>query len=179
MRHRGLSPLAGHCTAWAGAWATSRQKLYLCPGRNAPLLGVWSRPCWLRIVNNYTDYWGAYTRHLDPEEHTPGKRNTQKIEWKHLTLRTRMKRLVRKTICFSKGCVPPFTPGVLYRVVRLTRPTILGEPYDTNRTCLPLAVLPHGAESWSCAWQRWKVTCLYSHRAAILSVTSPMASLRG
>ena len=27
---------------------------------------------------------------------------TQKVERKHLTLRTRMKRLVRKTICFSK-----------------------------------------------------------------------------
>ena len=51
----------------------------------------------------YTDYWGAYTRHLDPEEHTPDKRNTQKIERKHLTLRTRIKRLVRKTICFSKS----------------------------------------------------------------------------
>jgi insertion element IS1 protein InsB len=45
---------------------------------------------------------GAYTRHLDPDEHCPGKRNTQKIERKHLTLRTRMKRLARKTICFSK-----------------------------------------------------------------------------
>ena len=34
--------------------------------------------------------------------HSPGKRHTQKIERKHLTLRTRIKRLVRKTICFSK-----------------------------------------------------------------------------
>jgi IS1 family transposase len=49
-----------------------------------------------------TDYWGAYSRHLDPDVHCPGKRNTQKIERKHLTLRTRIKRLVRKTICFSK-----------------------------------------------------------------------------
>jgi insertion element IS1 protein InsB len=32
-----------------------------------------------------------------------GKRNTQKIERKHLTLRTRIKRLARKTICFSKS----------------------------------------------------------------------------
>src|SRR5438874_7271189 len=39
-----------------------------------------------------TDYWGAYTRHLDPDVHSPGKRNTQKIERKHLTLRTRIKR---------------------------------------------------------------------------------------
>jgi insertion element IS1 protein InsB len=50
-----------------------------------------------------TDHGGAYTRHLDPDVHSPGKRNTQKIERKHLTLRTRMKRLVRKTICFSKS----------------------------------------------------------------------------
>jgi len=33
----------------------------------------------------------------------PGKRNTQKIERKHLTLRTRIKRLTRKTICFSRS----------------------------------------------------------------------------
>jgi len=31
-----------------------------------------------------------------------GKRKTQKIERKHLVLRTRIKRLARKTICFSK-----------------------------------------------------------------------------
>jgi insertion element IS1 protein InsB len=51
----------------------------------------------------HTDYWGAYTRHLEPDVHNPGKRNTQRIERKHLTLRTRIKRLARKTICFSKS----------------------------------------------------------------------------
>jgi len=55
------------------------------------------------ITQYYTDHWGAYTRHLEPEIHSPGKRNTQKIERKHLTLRTRIKRLTRKTICFSKS----------------------------------------------------------------------------
>jgi insertion element IS1 protein InsB len=55
------------------------------------------------ITRYYTDYWGTYTRHLDANEHQPGKRNTQKIERKHLTLRTRIKRLTRKTICFSKS----------------------------------------------------------------------------
>jgi len=50
-----------------------------------------------------SDDWGAYSRHIDPERHVIGKRNTQKIERKHLTLRTRLKRLVRKTICFSKS----------------------------------------------------------------------------
>ena len=51
----------------------------------------------------YTDGWGAYRRHLDPRQHVVGKRRTQQLERKHLTLRTRIKRLVRKTICFSKS----------------------------------------------------------------------------
>jgi insertion element IS1 protein InsB len=55
------------------------------------------------IMKYYTDYWGAYTRHLDPDEHQAGKRNTPKIERKHLTLRARIKRLARKTICVSKS----------------------------------------------------------------------------
>jgi insertion element IS1 protein InsB len=37
------------------------------------------------ITRYYTDYWGAYARHLEAEEHQPGKRNTQQIERKHLT----------------------------------------------------------------------------------------------
>jgi insertion element IS1 protein InsB len=55
------------------------------------------------IMQFYTDAWGGYERHLDPTFHTVGKANTQTIERKHLTLRTRMKRLARKTICFSKS----------------------------------------------------------------------------
>jgi len=54
------------------------------------------------ITRFYTDGLGAYERHLPPAQHVVGKANTQKIELKHLTLRTRIKRLVRKTICFSK-----------------------------------------------------------------------------
>lgn len=50
-----------------------------------------------------TDGWGAYERHLPVEKHEVGKRKTQRIERKHLRLRTRIKRLVRKTICFSKS----------------------------------------------------------------------------
>ena len=55
------------------------------------------------ITRYYTDSWGAYERNLAPEVHSPGKRNTQQIERKHLTLRTRLKRLVCKTICLSKS----------------------------------------------------------------------------
>ena len=49
------------------------------------------------------DGWGAYERHLPAELHEVGKRKTQRIERKHLRLRTRIKRLARKTICFSKS----------------------------------------------------------------------------
>jgi hypothetical protein len=40
--------------------------------------------------------------HLDAEQHQVGKEHTQKIESKHINLRTRIKRLVRRTLCFSK-----------------------------------------------------------------------------
>jgi len=50
-----------------------------------------------------TDYLGTYERYISAENHCPDKKNMQKIERKHLTLRTRIKRLARKTICFSKS----------------------------------------------------------------------------
>jgi insertion element IS1 protein InsB len=52
------------------------------------------------ITRSHPDPWGAYARHLDPAEHHPGKRNTQNIARKPLTLRARMQRLGRKTLCF-------------------------------------------------------------------------------
>ena len=50
-----------------------------------------------------TDGWGAYETNLPVEMHEVGKRKTQTIERKHLRLRTRIKRLTRMTICFSKS----------------------------------------------------------------------------
>jgi insertion element IS1 protein InsB len=55
------------------------------------------------ITHFYTDGWGTYRRHLEPSMHTVGKQHTQKIEPKHLTLRARIKRLARKTSCFSRS----------------------------------------------------------------------------
>jgi len=57
------------------------------------------------ITRYYTDKAGVYQRHLPPVQHTVGKLTMQKIERKHLTLRTRLKRLARKTLCFSRSCV--------------------------------------------------------------------------
>jgi IS1 family transposase len=51
----------------------------------------------------YTDGAGVYGRHLPAAAHTIGKANTQQIERQHLTLRTRIKRLARRTMCFSKS----------------------------------------------------------------------------
>jgi insertion element IS1 protein InsB len=63
------------------------------------LQGLWEP---FGITRFYTDGWGAYERHIDPEQHVIGKQHTQKIASKHINLRTRIKRLVRRTICFSK-----------------------------------------------------------------------------
>ena len=51
----------------------------------------------------FTDYWWAYYDLLPTEIHQLGKDQTQSIERKHLDLRTRIKRLARRTICFSKS----------------------------------------------------------------------------
>ena len=51
----------------------------------------------------YTDGAGVYDRPLPAAAHTVGKIHTQQIERKPLTLRTRIKRLARKPMCFSKS----------------------------------------------------------------------------
>ena len=55
-----------------------------------------------KIKHYSSDGWGSYLRFLE-EIHTVSKALTTKIERKFLTLRTRIKRLCRKTICFSKS----------------------------------------------------------------------------
>ncbi|MCP4726581.1 MAG: transposase, partial [bacterium] len=54
------------------------------------------------IRKSHTDGSGTYSGKADCECHEVGKRNTQKTERRHLTLRTGIKRLARKTICFSE-----------------------------------------------------------------------------
>ena len=51
----------------------------------------------------YADNNYAYLEKISPDQLVSGKKNTQKIERDHLTLRTRIKGLCRKTICFSKN----------------------------------------------------------------------------
>jgi len=51
----------------------------------------------------YTDNWQSYGKYISPEKHVIGKDNTWKIERRNLNFRTHIKRLNRKTICFSKN----------------------------------------------------------------------------
>jgi insertion element IS1 protein InsB len=55
------------------------------------------------ISKYFTDDWASYAKYIPPDKQVIGKKGTQKIENKNLLLRTRIKRLARKTICFSKS----------------------------------------------------------------------------
>lgn len=57
----------------------------------------------IEIVAVYSDDNYAYHDVIPRNLLHTGKKNTQKIERKHLTFRTRLKRLARKTICYSKS----------------------------------------------------------------------------
>jgi IS1 family transposase len=50
-----------------------------------------------------TDGWPSYHRLLPREHHTKGRGGTLRVEQQHLNFRTRIKRLQRRTICFSKS----------------------------------------------------------------------------
>jgi insertion element IS1 protein InsB len=56
----------------------------------------------LSINHYYTDNWKSYQKYIPPEKHTVSKKKTQKIERQNLNFRTHLKRLCRRTICFSK-----------------------------------------------------------------------------
>jgi insertion element IS1 protein InsB len=58
------------------------------------------KPFDIKVV--YTDNNTAYQSHVTNSKVVTGKKNTQKIERKHLSLRTWCSRLVRKGIHFSK-----------------------------------------------------------------------------
>ena len=49
-----------------------------------------------------SDNWGSYSKYLSADKHYIGKDMTWKIERKNLNFRTHIKKLARKTICYSK-----------------------------------------------------------------------------
>ena len=54
------------------------------------------------VICYYTDDWQSYRKYIPSEKHAVGKSNTWRIERRNLNFRTHLKRLNRKTICFSK-----------------------------------------------------------------------------
>ncbi|MCP4157853.1 MAG: IS1 family transposase [bacterium] len=56
-----------------------------------------------RITRYYTDDWQSYRKYIPPERHVIGKADTWRIERRNLNFRTHIKRLNRKTICFSRN----------------------------------------------------------------------------
>ena len=56
-----------------------------------------------QVQNFYTDHWKSYPKFLNAKQHHIGKDGTQNIERKNLNFRTHLKRLQRRTICFSKS----------------------------------------------------------------------------
>ena len=56
------------------------------------------------ITRFYTDDWGAYERHLEPENHSVGKENTQKIERKKSDIKNTHQAIGSKNdMLFQKG----------------------------------------------------------------------------
>jgi insertion element IS1 protein InsB len=55
------------------------------------------------IKKYYTDHWDSYAMLLPSIQHIQGKDQTWQIERKNLNFRTHIKRLNRRTICYSKN----------------------------------------------------------------------------
>ena len=91
---------------WGVEKAAAGQVLAFVFGRRTPatfrrLLAVLAQAGWA-VEQWFADAGGAYAACLPAAQHQKGKAPMQRLERKHLTLRTRLKRLMRKTICFSK-----------------------------------------------------------------------------
>src|SRR5437660_803019 len=102
-----LSPLSrdGYCPPWpdpARQATVSVPRATLCRSYISAGLKLHQLLEPFGITKFYPDGWGAYERHLDTAQHHVGKENTQTIESKHINLRTRIKRFMHRTLCFSK-----------------------------------------------------------------------------
>ncbi len=56
-----------------------------------------------RVQRLHTDKWASYRKLLPAKKHAIGKEGTRNIERHNLNFRTHVKRLQRRTICFSKS----------------------------------------------------------------------------
>lgn len=91
----------------SGTRTTKKQAVYwptrLCPRTDETCRELLALLTPFNISMITSDDWGSYAREVPKDKHLTGKIFTQRIERNNLTLRTRIKRLARKTICFSRS----------------------------------------------------------------------------
>jgi IS1 family transposase/transposase-like protein len=93
------------CWLWLAYAPKHRQMLAFSLGRRTDesLRNLLDKLSAVQITRFYTDNWESY-RNLIPEvRHWIGKAGIQRIERQNLNFRTHLKRLQRRTICFSKS----------------------------------------------------------------------------
>jgi len=95
----------------------NQRRTWYAIGKNTGIILAWhngrrtdrSCACLLQKLSVFpikyycTDDWKSYSEYIPSHKHITGKGNTWKIERKNLNFRTHIKRLNRKTVCFSKN----------------------------------------------------------------------------
>src|SRR5438128_6562252 len=102
------------------------------------------------LTRFYTDHWGAYTRHLDAEVHSPGKRNTQKIERKHLT--DIEQPLTRRNLIKPTNCFPKQAKDFNLHVVKTFNEVVDLALHRHADAVNPFQELEHPTQGWPLGW---------------------------
>jgi len=103
------------CWLWLAYSPKHRQMLAFSLGKRTDesLRNLLLKLSEIQITRFYTDDWESYQNLIPEVRHWIGKSGTQRIERQNLNFRTHLKRLQRRTICFSK------TKKMLEAVVKL------------------------------------------------------------
>ncbi len=90
---------------WLAYSPKHRQMLGFALGKrtNESLRNLLAKLSELKITRFYTDNWESYQNLIPEVRHWIGKAGTQRIERQNLNFRAHLKRLQRRTICFSKS----------------------------------------------------------------------------
>jgi insertion element IS1 protein InsB len=96
---------AHQCWCWYGLnRATTRIAAYVLGQRtDRSCRQLFEKLFGCAVENFYTDDWQSYRKTLPAERHKISKAETLNIERHNLNFRTHLKRLHRRTICFSKS----------------------------------------------------------------------------
>ncbi len=93
------------CWLWLAYSPKERQMLAFSLGKRTDqsLRNLLSKVSGVQVTRFYTDNWESYQNLIPEIRHWIGKTGTQRIERQNLNFRTHLKRLQRRTICFSKS----------------------------------------------------------------------------